>query len=242
MTEQLSHRMRSGRTSTVTALVGAVTLLVLTNLVNNRWAPSWVVLSSAIASAALIAIMFRAGGGWADLGLSRDTLGRGLRWALALAGIVAAVYLCAAALPVTRGLFEDERASGLSGAEVVGRVLIKVPIGTVLLEEVAFRGVLYGLVLRARGAVAATVFSSVLFGLWHILPSLHLTDSNQAVGSLFGQSPLGTVLATAGAVLLTAAAGCLFCYLRHRTGSLLAPMGLHWATNAFGYVFSSVLA
>lgn len=61
--------------STATALVGAVALLVLTNLVNNRWAPSWIVLSSAIASAALIAITFRDGGGWADLGIVLATLG-----------------------------------------------------------------------------------------------------------------------------------------------------------------------
>jgi membrane protease YdiL (CAAX protease family) len=42
-------------------------------------------------------------------------------------------------------------------------------------------------------------------------------------------------------VLFTAAAGCLFCELRRRSGSLLAPMGLHWATNALGYLFAFLL-
>ena len=38
------------------------------------------------------------------------------------------------------------------------------------------------------------------------------------------------------------AAGVLFCELRRRSDSLLAPIGLHWATNALGYVAAFALA
>lgn len=227
--------------STKAAVALVVAVLVLTNLANNRWARSWILLTAVVVSALLIRIMFRAGGDWADIGLAPGTLGSGLRWAAALVGIVAAGYLCAAVLPFTRGLFEDQRTSTLSGAEVALRVLVTVPVGTVLLEEIAFRGVLYGLVLRIRPVLTATLLSSLLFGLWHILPSLHLTDDKPALGSLFGHSVLGAVVANIGSVLFTAASGCLFCYLRHRSRSLLAPMALHWATNALGYVFGFLL-
>jgi uncharacterized protein len=37
-----------------------------------------------------------------------------------------------------------------------------------------------------------------------------------------------------GTVLFTALAGVLFCELRRRSGSLLASIGLHWATNGLG--------
>lgn len=37
-------------------------------------------------------------------------------------------------------------------------------------------------------------------------------------------------------MLFTAAAGAVLCELRRRSGSLLAPMALHWATNALGYL------
>jgi uncharacterized protein len=57
---------------------------------------------------------------------------------------------------------------------------VLIPIGTVLLEEVAFRGVLWGLLPTARGTAVATIGSSVLFSLWHVLPSLGL-DSDNAV-------------------------------------------------------------
>ncbi|MFI7415082.1 type II CAAX prenyl endopeptidase Rce1 family protein [Streptomyces sp. NPDC049627] len=37
------------------------------------------------------------------------------------------------------------------------------------------------------------------------------------------------------AIAATAAAGVVLCELRRRSGSLLAPMALHWAVNGFGY-------
>ena len=45
------------------------------------------------------------------------------------------------------------------------------PAGVVA-EELTFRGVLWGLLRRDRGARAATVLSSVLFGLWHVPAAL----------------------------------------------------------------------
>jgi membrane protease YdiL (CAAX protease family) len=106
----------------------------------------------------------------------------------------------------------------------------------VLLEEVAFRGVLYGLLLRVGGRMWATGVASALFGLWHVLPSLHLATDKPALTAVFGHSSVGAYVADLGAVLFTAAAGVVFCELRHRSGSLLAPAALHWATNALGYL------
>lgn len=227
--------------STAIALACTVVVLILANLVNNRWAQSWGLVTAVVASGTLLAFLYWAGGTWSDAGLGRGTLRRGALWALALIAIVAVGYLCAAVLPVTRGLFADQRTSGLGAGEVAYRVFVLVPVSTVMLEEVAFRGVLYGLVLRSRGHVRATVFSSALFGLWHILPSLGLATAKPALAPVFGHSVLGAVLVNAGAVLFTGTAGVLFCELRRRSGSLLAPMGLHWATNALGYIAGFLL-
>ncbi|WP_233358992.1 CPBP family intramembrane glutamic endopeptidase [Thermomonospora amylolytica] len=218
-----------------------VVVLVVANLLNNRWASSFVLLTAVVVSALLLGVLFWAGGTWADAGLDLAALGRGARWASALIGLVGVVYLVGALLPATRHLFWDQRYSGLTGGQVALRMLVTVPFGTVLLEEVAFRGVLYGLVRRARGVVWATAVSSVLFGLWHILPSLRLATAKPVLTSVFGHSALGAALVDAGAVVFTAAAGVLLCELRRRSGSLLAPMGLHWAVNAFGYLAGFLL-
>ena len=46
----------------------------------------------------------------------------------------------------------------------------------------------------------------------------------------------GMTLAVGAAVLGTALAGLVFCWLRIQSRSLLAPMGLHLATNSVGYL------
>ncbi|MGW6917016.1 CPBP family intramembrane glutamic endopeptidase [Kitasatospora sp. NPDC054939] len=223
-------------------LAAVLAVLVVTNLATNGRLPSLGPADAVVAIAALTGIVWWAGGTRDDLGLGAGTLRRGLLWAAALIGIVAAVYLLGALVPFTRRLFADERTGGLTGGEVALRMFVTVPLGTVILEEYAFRGVLYGLIRRYRGTVAATAGSSLLFGLWHILPSLHLASQKPALTAVFGHTPLAAVVADLGAVLFTGAAGILFCELRRRSGSLLAPVGLHWATNALGYLTAFTLA
>ena len=47
--------------------------------------------------------------------------------------------------------------------------LARIPVGTAVFEEVAFRGVLPGLIARTTTEPAAVGLSSLLFGLWHVL-------------------------------------------------------------------------
>lgn len=42
-------------------------------------------------------------------------------------------------------------------------------------------------------------------------------------------------------MLFTTGAGVLFSVLRHRSGSLLAAAGLHWATNGLGVLVSALM-
>jgi membrane protease YdiL (CAAX protease family) len=140
--------------------------------------------------------------------------------------------LAAAALPLTHPAFLDTRVAGLSGGEVLVRCLVRIPLGTALLEETGFRGVLYAMLARRYRLGVAVVVSSTLFGLWHVLPSLGLQRQNAAVHGLVGSGRLGAAAAVAGAVAGTALAGVAFCELRRRSGSLLAPFALHWATGA----------
>jgi uncharacterized protein len=183
------------------------------------------------AAALLVALARRDGCSWTALGLGRESLGPGLRWAGALVAAVLLGYLVTVALPPTRQAFADTRATSLSGAALLWHLLVRIPLGTALLEEVAFRGVVYAMVERRRGVRAAVVGSSLLFGLWHVLPSLGLRRANAAVADVLGSGPAGAVVA---AVAATTLAGVVFCELRRRSGGLLAPFALHWALNALG--------
>jgi membrane protease YdiL (CAAX protease family) len=202
--------------------------------VAGRFGPPRTMLVAGPLGALLLLLLARSAGLSADdVGLDRRSYRRGAAYAMGCVAVVAAAYAVAARLPATRSAFLDERYRTSLGAAVLTAFVV-VPLGTILFEEVAFRGVLWGLLRRDSGPARATLASSALFGLWHILPSLRLNRVNPAVGGLVGSDAAGRVLAVAGAVVFTATAGVLLCELRRRSGSLLAPVGLHWALNGLG--------
>jgi membrane protease YdiL (CAAX protease family) len=220
-------------------IFGSVLVVLAAVNVADKFGPRHTgLVAGPLVALSLVLLARHAGLTWHELGLSRRTLTPGLRYAVGAVLAVAVVYGAGIALPWTRPAFHDVRYHLHLGAALLTAFIV-VPLGTVLLEEVAFRGVLLGLVRRHRGAAWASITSSVLFGMWHILPSLRLGDANQAVGEVLGTSRILPVL---GAVAFTAVAGLLLCELRRRSGSLLASAALHWATNGLGLLLVAALA
>jgi len=223
-----SFRTPIGRAVTAVLIVS---ILAAANILNNYVAVSAYVVTCLVATALLLLVHRLAGGTWEDVGLGRSYLSRGARWALVLIAVVAVGYLIAALLPATRTLFVDARVEPASPAAIAFQILVRIPLGTVLLEEVAFRGVLYGLVRRTRGVAWATAVSCGLFALWHVPPAVQLVSVDDTL-TLGAPTVIAVMLALTGAAF----AGLVLCELRRRSGSLLAPAGLHWATNALGYL------
>jgi membrane protease YdiL (CAAX protease family) len=216
-----------------------IVILAGVNVIDIRM-PHATLVAGPVCAAGLPLIGRLAGLSWADMGLGPGTWRPGLRWAGAEIGVAAVVVAAGAALPLTRPAFRDSRYHvDLGSALLTSFVLI--PVGTVLLEEVAFRGVLWGLLRRARGTAAATVISSLLFGLWHALPSLRLASDNDAISGTIGTGRSAQVVTVLGTMAFTAGAGVVFCELRRRSGSLLAPAGLHWAVNGLSVLASAAV-
>lgn len=117
----------------------------------------------------------------------------------------------------------DRRVSGLRGGALVYQTLVRVPLGTALPEELAFRGVLFAAWL-GEGEVTAYLVSAATFGLWHAAPSATMVRLNAPGASL--AAPV------AGTIVLTALAGAALTWLRVETGSLAAPFGLHATLNS----------
>jgi len=168
--------------------------------------------------AVLVAATRAAGYGWRELGVSRTTWRRGLRWGSGALLVVGGVYGVALAVPALYGLLEDEAVAAMPAGEVVVRALVLIPLGTVLCEELAIRGVLSAVAARALPQPAALVVTAVVFGLWHLVPAYRDGGAGEAVA----------------AVAVTTLGGLVFGLLRQRSGSVLAPMGLHLGTNSLG--------
>jgi uncharacterized protein len=160
------------------------------------------------------------------------------RSGLALALVVAlAVAGNAATNSATRELFADRRVDPRSVPLLRYHTLVRIPLGTVALEETLFRGVLLGLALRRWSPRAAVAFSSVLFGLWHPLPARGVAGFNPMVAAAT-QGSLRQVLSIVLAVAATALAGAGLCWLRRRARSLAAPAVLHLAGNSLAYLLA----
>ena len=136
----------------------------------------------------------------------------------------------AAVVPVTRPFFHDSRFAGRSAGELSATTLFRIPLGTVAPEELLFRGVLFGYMLRRASPLRAAAASSALFGLWHVLPSLDSLKANRVGVRAEGLAP--TIGAVAGTVAVTGMAGLALSWARLHGGHLVAPTLIHWSLNA----------
>jgi uncharacterized protein len=188
--------------------------------------------------ACLVAIARGQGLTAADLGLARSTWPAGLRWGAAAAALVGTAYALAYVTePVREALPDGE---GGLGRAALWTVLVVIPLGTVLPEEFAFRGLLLALLGRRYGVLAGSLLSSGLFGLWHVVPSLGGGTANAAIVGVVGADVVGTVARVVVTVGFTALGGVVLCWLRLRSGSLLAPVLAHWTVNGLGVIVTLV--
>lgn len=191
--------------------------------------PGSYVAGNVAAAALLLVWAWAAGLSWEELGLARRRAAAGALWGTACLTLVAAAYLVTLVVPAGRPLLTDARMAGLDGGELAYRVLVRIPLGTVLWEEVAFRGVLLAVLIRVLSVRAAVGVSAVVFGVWHVRPTLSALAANG-----LGDGAVLTGLAVLLGCIASAAAGVVLAWLRLRTGSLLAPALLHLATNSLG--------
>lgn len=202
------------------------------NLLVNHAVPGSHVAAGLGLVACLAAIARAQGLTTADLGLARSAVPAGLRLGVAAAVLVGAAYaLGYLVTPVRQALPE---ADGGLGRTALWTVLVLIPLGTVVPEELAFRGVLLALLRRRRGVLAGALLSSGLFGLWHVVASLGGGPANAAMADAVGSDAAGTVVRVVLTVLFTSLAGVVLCALRLRSDSLLAPVLAHWAVNGLG--------
>lgn len=204
---------------TVAVVVG---VLVVHNLVSNLWVPDRWYVPVNLATAGLLVFL-----------VGPDGLGLGAGWSAAAVGMVGGLVVVAvlgsiALLPATRPVLADQRMAGVAARGTVWRAVVRIPLGTVVLEEVAFRGVLPSLV--------SPVVAAILFGLWHVVPTARTLDVNRVARS--GRARLGAV---GGAVAVTTVVGLVFWQLRVATGSLLAPALVHVAANSGATVAAFVV-
>jgi len=227
------HRARRRR---LWALGVAIAVLIVSNVMSNRILPSWAYVPWNLSMAlVLLGIAYRGGAGPVAVGLGIRHWHRPVGVGLLLAGGTALIFALGMVVPATQNAFIDTRIGSADVAQMLWVVLVQIPLGTVVLEEVAFRGVLPAL-LGSSPAIRwrwwPVLGASILFGLWHILPSIGIDNANAAVGGALGHNQ---VLTTTLAVLAMTVAGIAMCVLARLGKGIKTTMLLHWATNSLGF-------
>ena len=218
------------------AAAACVALAGYNNLAGVRpWHRRWYPAVNALAATGMLAAAAASGLTTTDLGLRRDRLRSGLRLGSAAAAPVVAAFGLAALTPATRPLLNDQRVAGLDRRKLAYHVLLRIPVGTVAWEEIAFRGVLRAALRRVLAEPAATAVASAVFGLWHVRPTAEALAANRLATDRGAR-----IVAVSAVAAGTAAAGALLSVLRERSGSLAAPVLLHLAANCAGPLASAL--
>lgn len=92
-----------------------------------------------------------------------------------------------------------------------------------ILEEIVFRGLLFGSLKKAMPVILAAVITSILFAIGHLT-----------------QGEGGTLLYIAG--IDTFILSMILIYIRQKSGGLWAPIGLHALKNSIAFISVFVLA
>jgi hypothetical protein len=164
---------------------------------------------------------------WADVGVPQR-----LRWRRAAAGFglgfVSLAAVCGIALAAGARTLTP-RTPGELAAQFAGALATALLVA--VMEELLFRGAIFGGLRRAMPWVAAMVVSSALYGIVHFMAS---PANPPRIGWLTGLQVLPSMLAgmlqpggLVPALLNLALAGVVLALAYHFTGDILASIGIH---------------
>jgi membrane protease YdiL (CAAX protease family) len=210
----------------------SLSLLIVTyNNVVNRWTPfhgaAYVPLNLAFSVVITVVAAAALSLSRAELGLRGDIGGAAFSL-IAVALFVVVAFAVARSRHAHR--IADRRVAGLRGHELAYYVLVRIPVGTAVAEEILFRSALFA-VWRDAGisSLGAALSASLAFGLWHVSPTIlgiRMNDPDASDQKLWA--------AVVGAVVLTTVVGLALTWVRLRTGGVLAPIVLHGGINSVG--------
>jgi tRNA pseudouridine32 synthase/23S rRNA pseudouridine746 synthase len=189
---------------------------------------SWAAVAQSAGTVLIVIVASRwCGLSWAEAGISRTNLLRssliGAGIGLALAAVVLLALEAGAQLgtPIT---YQPLRGASISA--VLMHAIVGLPLQTAIPEELAFRGLVLGLLMRKLTPMSATLVTSAIFVAWHLVVQVQtLAVTNFA-------NPWEIVPAMGLAFAGLFAGGVIFALLRLRTRNLAAAVIAHWLFDA----------
>jgi len=162
-----------------------------------------------------------------DIGFTKKNLGKSILYGLGLTALIMVPAFALRQLLPSLGITGTfVRLEGFSRTELWWRVLVRIPLGTGLFEEILFRGLFYGFLIKQYTSRRAIFQASLFFSFWHIMPALKVLLADFKVTSPLSLIGLWLV-GLAGAFV----AGLIFAWIRNRTGNIAGCLIAHILIN-----------
>jgi membrane protease YdiL (CAAX protease family) len=162
-----------------------------------------------------------------DIGFTTENLGKSMLYGLGLTALIIVPAFALRHLLPSLGITGTfVRLEGFSRAELWWRVLVRIPFGTGVFEEVLFRGIFYGFLIKHYSLRHTIWYSSLFFTFWHIMPALKVLLVDFQVSS-----PLPLIGLWLAGLAGAFVAGIVFAWLRNRTGNIAGCLIAHVLIN-----------
>jgi membrane protease YdiL (CAAX protease family) len=169
---------------------------------------------------------------FSDMGIAKQNLGKSILYGVGLSALVVLPFMVL--LWILPGVGFEPRTPRL---ETIARdifwwrILVRIPIGTAFFEEMLFRGIFYGYLMKKMSHAKTIWISSLFFGFWHIVPAYRVVSQDLQLTSppLF----IGVwLLLLLGSVV----GGILFAWIRYRTRNIAGSVLAHALINVLSLI------
>jgi len=159
--------------------------------------------------------------GMQELGLCRGNLGRSAACGWGLGGVGLLVARLLIALPGLGQRVVISEMAQLRGSRLFRALFLQLLLGSAVLEEFAFRGLLQAKLERAFGRRTSLIMGSGVFALWHALIAWHNIRR-------FNPGPRLFAALYSGVMVTLFAVGMVLGQIRCTTGNLAGGIITHW--------------
>ena len=219
--------------------LSTLAVVAASNIALNRALPRGLEVPAGLAAAGVVMLMALASRVTKDeAGFAANTLPAGARLGLSVGAPIGTAIMLGAFSRRLSGFYDLERMASTSLPEALYQFGLRIPVATAVSEEVIFRGGLEAVLRLRRSPNQAALLASMLFGAWHVLPTLDRMEADQSLAKMHDGSALRKAAGVAATATVTSAAGLGFSLLRRHTGSIIAPIIVHASFNGGGYIGS----
>lgn len=172
-----------------------------------------------------------------DIGCTRQNIGKSILYGLGLSALIILPFvLLLWLLPGLGFNVRTPRLETIAGDIFWWRIFIRIPIGTAFFEEMLFRGIFYGYLMKKISQVRTILVTSLFFGFWHIVPALRVVSQDMQI-----TAPVPFIALWFLLIMGSIVGGILFAWIRYRTRNITGCVLAHALINVLSLVGAFVM-